>query len=121
MNSSVFEHWSDQDDYPVSARKYAHEVFAYSEDLEETPENIMDELDDYFGGRSNWRFADYKCTVAESIDTVSAWPFVVRRRVVMVLKFHDGVNGWQEKGYDLNTEFESLMEPAVDVKVFIEL
>lgn len=119
QDSSVFTHWADRDDYPVSARNYAYEVFAYDEDIEETPENIQDELDDWFG-RGEWRFADDSCSIIEALDTTSAWPFVVRRRVVLVLKFRDGVNGWQEEPYNLRMAMEELMEPAVTPKVWID-
>lgn len=96
MDSSVYEQWSDRDDFPVSARNYAHTVFSYDPDLEETPENVIDELDDHFGGRSNWHVDG---NMAVAVDTISAWPFIVRRKVVLFVKYHDGVRGWQEKSY----------------------
>ena len=118
-DSSVFTHWADRDDYPVSARNYAHEVFAYSDDLEETPENIQDELDDWFG-KGEWQLATDDGSVIEAFDTTSAWPFIVRRRIVLVLKYHDGVNGWSEKPYNLRMAIDELMEPAVTPKVWID-
>lgn len=106
QNSSVFGFWSDGDDYPVSDRSYAQEVFRYDEDLEETPDNIIDELNDYFG-EGQWMIekgndlpdGGYAYNYAVAIDTSSAWPFIVRRRIVLVHKYHSGVKGWTEKPY----------------------
>lgn len=117
MDSSVFVHWSDRDDYPVSARNYAHEVFSYSEDLDETPENIKDELDDWLG---EGRWSQVEVGIFEAVDTISAWPFIVRRRVEVVVKYHNGLNGWQEKPYDYTAAMLELMEPAVKPRVWID-
>jgi len=118
-DSSVFTHWADGDDYPVSARNYAYNVFSYDEDLEETSLNIQDELDDWFG-KGEWQLASYDSSVVEGLDTTSAWPFIVRRRIVLVLKYHDGINGWVEKPYNLRMAVDELMEPAVTPKVYID-
>lgn len=97
MDSSAFVHWSDRDDFPVSARNYAHEIFRYDEDLEETADNITDELNDWFG-EGAW--AQVSPGVFEAIETTTSWPFIVRRRIEVVVKFHSFLNGWQELPYD---------------------
>lgn len=106
MDSSVIGHWSDRDDFPVTSRDYAHEVFNYDAGLEETPANIMDELNDYFG-EGQWHVEKgnglpdggygYNYVVAD--DTVSSWPFIVRRRIVLMSKYYDLDKGWTEAPY----------------------
>jgi len=119
-DSGWFVEWADRDGYPASARNYAHEVFSYDEDLDETTYNILDELDDYFG-IGKWHFSDDASrSVAVANEDTEAFPFTVRQRVVLVLKYHDGVNGWTEKPYRL-LRTEPLMAPAVEPKVFHEL
>lgn len=98
-------YWSDGDDFPVSARNYAHELFAYSDDLEETPENILDELNDYFG-EGEWHIeagfdnpnGGYCWNYAVANVPVRVFPFIITRRVVLVHKYL-GPNGWTETGY----------------------
>jgi hypothetical protein len=119
MDSGVFPQWSDRDDYPVSARNYADEVFRYDPDVEETSENIIDELNDYFG-EGQWHIHADKPNVAVADDTTSAWPFVVRRQVILVKKYHNGVNGWVEKPFPIPVKYENMMETHIEVKVWID-
>lgn len=129
MDSSVIGHWSDNDDYPVSARNYADEVFAYSDDLEETPANILDDLNDYFG-EGQWHIekgddlpdGGYAYNYAVADDTTSAWPFIVRRRVVLVLKYYNDIQGWTEKPYPVPdpTDYAELQAGYSPRKVYID-
>jgi hypothetical protein len=107
MDSSVYGHWMDRDCTPVSNRNYAHEIFAYSEDLEETPANILDELDDYF--RGPWHIekgndapdGGYHYNYAVADDTETYWPFIVRRRVALFQKEYNMYSGWEETPYSV--------------------
>ena len=93
-DSSEFENWSDRDDMPVSARNYAYDVFTF-EHTEFLEENILDELNWYFRDDNGYTVEG---NVAVAVDTVSAWPFMVRRKVVLIKKFH-GSDGWEEKPF----------------------
>lgn len=117
QDSTPVDLWSDLDGYPVSARNYAHTIFSYEEDGYAN-ENIHDELDYYFE-RTGWHVDPNDNSVAVANDTTGAWPFVVRLKVKVFVKYHDGIKGWREKPYDL-TDVAELMEPAVSPKVYID-
>lgn len=127
MDSSVFGYWSDRDDTPVSARNYAHEVFS-QDDTEYSVENILDHLDDYFGvgewhieKGNDYLSGSYAENYAVANDTVTMWPFIVRRRIVLIEKYY-GSGGWTERPYPVpvQTDWEELTEPIVTPDVHID-
>lgn len=117
FESGVHELWSDHDCLPVSARNYAHSLFSY-EETEHTEQLILDELNDFFG-TYGWYVDPDDNSTAIAITLVPVWPYMVRRKVTVVTKYHAGVNGWREKPYDL-TSVAELMEPMVSPKVYID-
>lgn len=122
-DSEQFEHWSDRDDYPVSARNYADSFSV--EETEHTDELILDELDSILGpGWYTEPGNDYTWNTAVSFDTVNVFPFEVQRRVKLIRKYNHPDKGWTEEPYpipDMGEDIEELMAPAIEPKVFHEL
>lgn len=118
MDSSEFDLWSDRDDTPVSARNYAYSPFRFDSD-EYVADNIIDGLDSYFG-LTEWTVELNAPNVAVALDTVSVWPYTVRRRVVLIEKYY-GDGGWGERPYNVPLMgTEEMMESHIPVKVWID-
>jgi len=115
MDSDEYMMWADRDDTPVSARNYAHDLFVYDGNEDEERDWIIEDLNDFFGP-SGWHVSGEHQNVAEADDTTSAWPFVVRRQVVLIEKFY-GPEGWQEKPFAVPFSGE-LMAPLMEPTVF---
>lgn len=119
MDSSEFDLWSDRDDTPVSNRNYAYSPFRFDSD-EYVADNIIDELDGHFD-RTGWHVHPTMPWIAEADDTVSVWPYIVRRRIVLMEKYYDHNNGWSERSYNVPVVgTEEMMESHIRVKVWID-
>lgn len=117
MDSSELDLWSDRDDTPVSARNYAYSPFRFDDD-EYATDNIIDELDDIFS-RTGWHVHPEYSHIAVADDTVSVWPYVIRRRVVLIEKYY-GDGGWSERPYNVPMNTAEMMESHIPVKVWVD-
>lgn len=114
------EFWADMDGQPVEARNYAQEVFRFDE-TEHVDELIREELDSFFRGRWVSTTGDYTThNVATTWDSHNVFPFEVIDRIVLIRKYYSPTHGWTEEPYAVPDDYEEMMAPAIEPKVWID-